>query len=200
MAATRNITSIVEAEVTKAIEDHAGRITRSNADQIFEYTVFKSKVSWFVQCCTVCRRPNLVHQDPWDKHCNMEPINQNTTGEYIEQLEDHERLNQIARKFEPKQTPSKNKEQVRFREYTTWERDNSPESIISTSSHHYEHQNYEDTRKVAYKRMSMTTRTQGMNTRMTEKFCRKKNTGSIRRLSLKIKNLVKKKWKRVVIG
>ncbi len=71
MAVMRSIEQIVRDEVTRAIEKHAENITSSNADQIFEYTTRKSKVTWGVQCCTVCRRPNLVHQNPWDDFCEV---------------------------------------------------------------------------------------------------------------------------------
>ncbi len=101
MAVTRSIEQIVKDEVTRAIEEQAENITSSNADQIFEYSIHKSKVTWVVQCCTVCRRPNLVHQNPWDKHCNVEPINQNTKGEYTDQLENHKRIKQIAERVKP---------------------------------------------------------------------------------------------------
>jgi len=65
-----------------------------------------------------------MHQNPWDEHCDVEPITQIEKGEYIDQLENHERLKQIARLFEPRQTPRTNLDQERFRENTTWERDN----------------------------------------------------------------------------
>ena len=101
MAVTRSIEQIVRDEVTRAIEEHAENITRSNADQIFKYTIHKSKVTWVVQCCTVCRKPNFVHQDLWDANCTAEPINQTTKGEYIDQLENHRRIKQIAKRIKP---------------------------------------------------------------------------------------------------
>jgi len=124
MAVTKSIEEIVRDEVTRAIEKHAANITSSNTNQIFKYTTYKSKVRRVVQCCTVCRKPNFMHQNPWDEHCDVEPITQIEKGEYIDQLENHERLKQIARLFEPRQTPRTNLDQERFRENTTWERDN----------------------------------------------------------------------------
>ena len=101
MAVTKSIEEIVRDEVTRAIEKHAENITRSNADQIFKYTIHKSETTWVVQCCTVCRKPNFVHQDPWDTNCTAEPINQTTKGEYIDQLENHRRIKQIAKRVKP---------------------------------------------------------------------------------------------------
>jgi hypothetical protein len=124
MAVTKSIEEIVRDKVTRAIEKHAENITSSNTNQIFKYTTYKSKVTWVVQCCTVCRKPNFMHQNPWDEHRDVEPITQIEKGEYIDQLENHERLKQIARLFEPRQTPRTNLDQERFRENTTWERDN----------------------------------------------------------------------------
>ena len=101
MAVTRSIEQIVRDEVTRAIEERAEEITTANADQIFEYTIHRSKVTWVVQCCTVCRRPNFVHQNPWDKNCTVEPISQNAKGEYIDQLENNKRIKQIAERMKP---------------------------------------------------------------------------------------------------
>ncbi len=101
MAVTRSIEQIVRDEVARAIEERAEEITTSNADQIFKYTTYRSKVTWVVQCCTVCRRPNFVHQNPWDENCTVEPISQNAKGEYIDQLENNKRIKQIAERVKP---------------------------------------------------------------------------------------------------
>ena len=50
MAVTRSLEQEVRDEVTRAIEEHAENITRSNADKIFKYTIHKSEVTWFKQC------------------------------------------------------------------------------------------------------------------------------------------------------
>jgi len=101
MAVTQSIEQIVRDEVARAIEERAEEITTSNADQIFKYTIHKSETTWVVQCCKVCRKPNFVHQDPWDANCTAEPINQTTKGEYIDQLENHRRIKQIAKRVKP---------------------------------------------------------------------------------------------------
>ena len=69
---TKSIEEIVRDEVTRAIEKHAENITSSNTNQIFKYTTNKSKVTWVVQCCAVCRKPNFMHQNPLDEHCDVD--------------------------------------------------------------------------------------------------------------------------------
>ena len=115
MAVTRSTEQIVRDEIAKAIEDHAENITSSNADQIFEYKFLKSKVMWYVQCCTVCRRPNFVHQDPWDENCTLQPVNQTIKTEYIDQLENHKTIKQIANRMIPVEGEEDDEEQERPR-------------------------------------------------------------------------------------
>jgi len=101
MAVTRSMEQIVRDDIARAIEEHAEEITSSNADYIFNYTRDRHQTTWVVQCCTVCRRPNFVHQDPWDENCEVEPINQMFKGEYIDQMENHRRIKQIAVRMKP---------------------------------------------------------------------------------------------------
>ena len=111
MAVTTNLEQVVGDEITRAIEEHAENVTRSNAGQIFKYKFLKSGTTWGVQCCTVCRKPTFAHQDPWDANCTAEPISQITIGEYIDQLENHKKIQQIADRMKPdKKTKFKHRE------------------------------------------------------------------------------------------
>jgi len=63
-----------------------------------------------LRCCEVCLRPNILHEDPWEEECILVAINQNYLGEYIEQLEKHRRVTQLARNFEPLEEEEENEE------------------------------------------------------------------------------------------
>jgi len=180
MAVTTSLEQVVRDEITRAIEENAGNVTRSNVGQIFKYTILETETKWVVQCCTVCRRPKFVHQDPWAANCTTEPINQTTKGVYIDQLENHKRMKQIAREMEPgweevergprnprltrsrgdhdrlikpKQTPRETLEQERFHEYT-WERDYSCVNI--STPNHQKKEEYRVDKKTKFKHLEFS--------------------------------------------
>ena len=113
MLVTRSTEQIVKDEIAKAMEENAVKITPENADQIFKYKILKTRIDWIVRCCTVCQKPNFLHQDPWDDTCSAQPINQSFKGEYIDQLENHKRFKQIAKEMEPYEEEEEEEEEER---------------------------------------------------------------------------------------
>jgi hypothetical protein len=97
MIITKNIEAQVAEEVSRAVIQHINNIDESCCDDIFIYKVSKIGVIWTIKCCSVCGRPNLVHQDPWTGQCTQEPIDEDLKGEYIEQAEKHRRIKQVAK-------------------------------------------------------------------------------------------------------
>ena len=91
----------LEEEVYQAIENNAEKIDEGNCDKIFTYRVTKNKVKWFINCCTHCTRPFMIHENPWIEECSLDPIKQDLKGEYIHLLENNARIKQIARDMEP---------------------------------------------------------------------------------------------------
>ena len=61
----------------------------------------KNKVKWSINCCAQCRRPYILHEDPWIEECAVEPMKQDLKGEYIDKLESNKRIKQIAKSMEP---------------------------------------------------------------------------------------------------
>jgi len=130
MIITKNIEVQIQEEINRAVNLHIGNIDESCSDDIFIYKVSKIGLIWTVRCCSVCGRPNLVHQDPWGGRCTQEPINQDLKAEYIEQAEEHRRIKKVAEILAPtgrtreqrtRRTPSISKNQDGFRTYATWE-------------------------------------------------------------------------------
>jgi len=115
MSVTRSIEQVVKDEIAKAMEENADRITSENADTIFKYKFLKTGIDWVVRCCTVCKKPNFVHQEPWDDICQTQPANQTIIGEYIEQLENHRRFKQLARNMMPENEEEEEEEYERMR-------------------------------------------------------------------------------------
>ncbi len=101
MIITKKIEEQVAEEINKAVILHIKNIDNSCSDDIFIYKVLKSGPIWTVKCCSVCGRPNLVHQDPWKGRCTQEPIDQDLKAEYIEQAEEHRRIKQVAEILAP---------------------------------------------------------------------------------------------------
>ena len=64
MIITKNVEAQVAEEISRAVNQHIESIDESCSDDIFVYKVSKNGLTWTVKCCTVCGRPNLVHQDP----------------------------------------------------------------------------------------------------------------------------------------
>jgi len=96
MIITKNIEGQVAEEINKAVTLHIENIDESCSDDIFIYKVSKCGLIWTVRCCSVCGRPNLVHQDPWIGQCTQEPIDQDLKAEYIDQADKHRRIKQVA--------------------------------------------------------------------------------------------------------
>jgi hypothetical protein len=60
-----------------------------------------------------------MHENPWSEKCTLEVITQKIKAEYIDQLENHKRIEQIAlgalkRRETRTRTPGVNKHQGRF--------------------------------------------------------------------------------------
>jgi hypothetical protein len=104
---TRSMTQLVEVELERALDRNAKNINIENCDTIFQYKVYKTRITWVMRCCEVCMKPNIMHEDPWSEECVQLPINQNLLGEYIEQLENHDKIKQIARRLEPRKARSR---------------------------------------------------------------------------------------------
>ena len=66
----------IKDEVNKYIEDHAKKINKENCKQIFKYRFYKTRVTWILQCCKLCLRPNLLQEEHWDENCRLEKTNQ----------------------------------------------------------------------------------------------------------------------------
>jgi len=98
MVVTASQKKDIEAEVDRAVEDHAKSIDEVNCDEIFAFRQHKGDIVWSVKTCNRCNRPTLVHADPWSSIClnTGEPVTQNITAEYIDALTSHKRLKQIV--------------------------------------------------------------------------------------------------------
>ncbi len=92
MTVTREMQAQMEAEVEEAIEDHVQRIEDENCEQIFYYKRTKDPIIWGINCCTVCSKPNILHQDPWGDLCSQEAISLYKMAEYIDFLENDKRI------------------------------------------------------------------------------------------------------------
>ena len=110
MDITRSYVTQVQEEIHRAVNQHIDNIDEDCSDQIFIYKVTRSSVNWTMRCCKVCGRPNLVHKDPWGQECTQEPINQDLKGEYIEQMENHRWIKQVAKMMVPDQKKGRKRE------------------------------------------------------------------------------------------
>ena len=121
---TRSMTQQVEEEIERALDRNAKLVNRENCDAIFQYKTYKTRISWILRCCEVCLKPNILHEDPWSEECVQLPINQNLLGEYIEQLEEHDKIKQIARRLEPRKARSRvNKSQSQEKcNFSNWKK------------------------------------------------------------------------------
>jgi hypothetical protein len=112
MSVTRSTEQIVREEIAKAIEENTEKVTPENADQIFDYKISKTRVRWTIRCCIVCHKPNFIHQEPWDDNCRVQQITQSFKGEYIDQLENHKRMKQIAERMMPEEEEEEEDERM----------------------------------------------------------------------------------------
>jgi len=144
----------IEVEVNNYIEDHEEKINTQNCEKIFQYRFYKTRVKWLIQCCKLCKRPNLIHEDPWGENCTLEKLtNQHLLAEYIDLLKNNGKIKQIARAVEPPRPPSRSKNQEWFQTETTWERDKTSVNIKTEEiPQHQEDLEDEDeeVQKVAY--------------------------------------------------
>jgi len=147
MTLTREMEIQVEEEIRVAIETHGENIQYDNSDKIFYYKKTGGTMNWDLVCCTVCRRPNILHADPWSEdQCILVAINQYTKAEYIERLEGNKALKGIAKRNTPARrirTPGLGKYQDWYqKEDTPWERDKNSENLEDE---------YEDVPQIEYK-------------------------------------------------
>ncbi len=115
---TRSMTQQVEEELERALDRNAKKISYDNCEAIFQYKKHKTRTSWVLRCCETCLKPNFMHDDPWSEECMQLPITQNLLGEYIEQLEEHHKIQQIARKLEPRPRVNKSQSQAKCNFHT----------------------------------------------------------------------------------
>jgi len=101
MTTTRSITQVVEEELSRALDIQCPKINAENCHVIFKHKIYRTRITWNIVCCEVCLKPNILHKDPWSEECGNTPINQNWLGEYIEQLKNHRRIQQMAVELEP---------------------------------------------------------------------------------------------------
>ena len=84
MTLTKSQATEMEAEVDLAIENHAEKITEDNFAEIFAFKSLGKDAEWTVKTCSVCRKPTLLHENPWARMCSASKITQNMSVEYIE--------------------------------------------------------------------------------------------------------------------
>ena len=61
---TRSMTQLVEEELERALDRNAKNTNIDNCDAIFQYKVYKTRITWVMRCCEVCMKPNIMHEDP----------------------------------------------------------------------------------------------------------------------------------------
>jgi len=98
MVVTASIKKDIQDEVDKAVETHAKSINEENCNNIFVFRRHRGDIVWSAKTCDKCNRPTLVHANPWEQTCSIlgEPVTQKVVAEYIDQLNNHERLKQIV--------------------------------------------------------------------------------------------------------
>ena len=98
MVVTTSMMKDITDEVDRAVEIHAKSIDKENCNEIFLFRKHRGDIVWSVKTCNKCCRPTLVHADPWEQTCSVlgEPVPQKVVVEYIDQLNNHNRLKQIV--------------------------------------------------------------------------------------------------------
>ena len=107
MSLTRNMISEIESEVELAIENHAAKITEDNFAEIIAFKTLGKDADWTVKTCATCKKPTLLHLNPWNRICEAPMIKENLAAEYIEQIEKSKRIKQIARWVKPQEDKEK---------------------------------------------------------------------------------------------
>ena len=77
----------MEAEVDLAVELHAEKITEDNFAEIFAFKTLSKDAEWGVKICANCRKPTLLHANPWLRLCEAAVIPQNLVAEFINMIE-----------------------------------------------------------------------------------------------------------------
>jgi len=136
MNITRSDVTQVQEEISRAVRQHIDNIDRDCSDQIFIYKVTRGSVIWTMRCCKVCGRPNLVHEDPWGQECTQEPIHEDLKGEYIEQMEDHRWIKQVAKMMVPDRKREREREgERRWSETKPCLKDRTPRTPVVNKNH-----------------------------------------------------------------
>ncbi len=81
MSLTRTQTALMEAEVNAAVELNAEKITEDNYAEIFAFKTLGKDAEWTVKTCSVCRKPTLLHENPWNRLCSTPKVSQSMSAE-----------------------------------------------------------------------------------------------------------------------
>ena len=77
MTLTKSMTAEIEAEVEKAIEAHAVKMTEDNYAEIIAFKTLGKDAEWKVKTCAKCKKPTLLHENPWSRLCEAPAIKEN---------------------------------------------------------------------------------------------------------------------------
>jgi len=112
------MTAEIEAEVEQAIENHAAKITEDNYAEIIAFKTLGKDAEWSVKTCAKCKKPTLLHQNPWNRICEATVIKENLAAEYIELIENSKRIKQIARWVKPQEDKEKKDQDTGYDKHT----------------------------------------------------------------------------------
>jgi hypothetical protein len=118
MTLTKSQTAEMETEVNLAVETHAEKITEDNFAEIFAFKTLGKDTEWTMKTCSVCRKPTLLHENPWNRTCSSPKIMQNMAAEYIEMTENCKRIKQIAKWVKPEATAEKRENDSGYDKHT----------------------------------------------------------------------------------
>jgi len=99
MVLTTSDRKIIDTELETAIEDRADLITCNNYNTVLSVKDHgRGDIRFTVKMCTVCLRPQLAHQDPWDSTCSRstDAITRNLSYEMIEAFNEAKAFKHIA--------------------------------------------------------------------------------------------------------
>ena len=120
MTLTKSQTTEMETKVNLAIELHTEKITEDNYAEIFAFKTLGKDAEWTVKTCSVCRKPTLLHENPWNRMCTAIKIGQNMAAEYIKMTENTKRLKQIARWVKPEAEKEKKDQDSGYNKHTVF--------------------------------------------------------------------------------
>ena len=118
MTLTKSQSAEMEAEVELAVEKHAEKITEDNYAEIFAFKTLGKDAEWTVKTCSVCRKPTLLHENPWNRLCATTKIPQNISAEYIEMTENCKRIKQIAKWVKPQEVTERKENDSGYDKHT----------------------------------------------------------------------------------